>query len=155
METSNESNKGISSLVVSGDDYILSIYDRIEIGISKGLYAAPSDLFMEKITSLGFTSLKSFLIDSKNAIFPLIQSKTEGELAALNISDIIKPSIIGSEINDTECYEYQLGKLIIFEMALDIRTVKASNNDIQLSDFNIPLSVLKNLTDDLSYLKNN
>ena len=149
METNNESNKGISY-----EDYILSMCERIEIGISNGLYPAPSELFMEKITSLGFTSFKSYLIDSQSAIFSILQSKTDEELAALNIGDIKKNSINGSEINDTESYEYQLGKMIIFEMALDVRKAKASKHSIDFSDYNISFSLLTNLIDDLSYLKN-
>jgi hypothetical protein len=149
----NKQNKDISTIDASSNQNPLSILDRIEIGISKGLYVAPSELFLEKIKDKGFSNLKTYLNYFFNEISKQIESKTRAELAAINITDISSSSINENEVNEIGAYEYQVGRMMIFEMALDIRTIKANNPSVQFSDLNMPLSILQNLTDDLSFFK--
>jgi hypothetical protein len=150
----NKQNKDVSTIDASSNENPLSILDRIEIGISKGLYVAPSELFLEKIKDMGFSNLKTYLNYFFNEISKQIESKTRAELAALNISDIASSSITENEVNEIEAYEYQLGRMMISEMIFDTRTIKANSPSIKFSDLNLPLSILQNLTNDLSYLKN-
>jgi hypothetical protein len=151
---SNKQNKDVSTIVASSNENSLSIFDRIEIGISEGLYVAPSELFLEKIKDLGFSNLKTYLNYFFNEIFKQIESKTTAELAAINIRDIASSSITENEVNEIEAYEYQLGRMLIFEMIFDTRTIKAINPSIKSSDLNMPLSILQNLTGDMGFLKN-
>lgn len=154
MKSKIESTKDNSNSIFSYADYISNICDRIEIGISKGLYAKPSKLFFKKIKGLGFPSIKSFLTDYAKEISQQLESKNDGELSALNIGDISHPKISLNFINESDSYEFQLGRMMIFEMAIDIRKVKASNNSINVSELSFPLSVLKNLINDLSFITN-